>query len=157
MNLTKQIAKHLRDVYFGGNWTSVSLQQTLADVNWQEATTQVQQFNTIAVLLYHVSYYIRVVLPVLQGGALVATDRESFACPPITSEADWQALQERAWTEARSFAAAVEQLPDTQLEEIFIDEKYGTWYRNLAGITEHLHYHLGQIIFIKKMIKAAAA
>ena len=27
MNLTQQIAKHIREVYFGGNWTSVNLKE----------------------------------------------------------------------------------------------------------------------------------
>ena len=48
MNLPTQIAKHIKDVYFGGNWTSVNLKETLADVTWQQATTQVHNFNSIA-------------------------------------------------------------------------------------------------------------
>ena len=36
MNLTAQIAKHFNDVHFGGNWTSVNLKETLADVTWQQ-------------------------------------------------------------------------------------------------------------------------
>ncbi|MEJ7829346.1 MAG: hypothetical protein WKF91_14145 [Segetibacter sp.] len=40
MNLTGQIAKQFRDVYFGGNWTSVNLKENLADVTWQQAITQ---------------------------------------------------------------------------------------------------------------------
>jgi len=34
MTLIEQIAKHFRDVYFGGNWTAVNLKDTLADVSW---------------------------------------------------------------------------------------------------------------------------
>lgn len=45
-----------QEVYFGGNWTSVNMEETLADVNWQEATTQVHSFNTIASLVYHINY-----------------------------------------------------------------------------------------------------
>ena len=32
MNLTAQIAKQLKAVYFGGNWTWVNLKENLADV-----------------------------------------------------------------------------------------------------------------------------
>jgi hypothetical protein len=31
--------------------------------------------------------------------------------------------------------------------------KYGNYYRNLHGIIEHTHYHLGQIVLIKKLLK----
>ena len=55
MNLTWQIAKQFRDVYFGGNWTSVNLKENLADVTWQQAITKVYSFNTIAALVYRIS------------------------------------------------------------------------------------------------------
>lgn len=32
MNDTEQIAKHLRDLHFGGNWTAVSLKDKLDGV-----------------------------------------------------------------------------------------------------------------------------
>ena len=43
-------------------------------------------------------------------------------------------------------------MPNDKLEEIFVDEKYGTYRRNIEGIIEHSYYHLGQISLIKKMI-----
>jgi len=46
----------------------------------------------------------------------------------------------------------IEQLPETKLGETFSDEKYGTYYRNLHGIIEHNHYHVGQIVIIKKLL-----
>ncbi len=64
MNLPSQIAKHVREVYFGGNWTSSNLKDNLADVNWQQATTQVYNLNTIAILVFHISYYVNAVLKV---------------------------------------------------------------------------------------------
>ena len=71
MNITAQMAKHLRDVHFGGNWTAVNLRDSLAEVTWQQATTQVHGFNTIATLVYHTHYFVNVVIPVLQGGPLI--------------------------------------------------------------------------------------
>lgn len=149
------MAKHFRDVHFGGNWTSVNLKDTLADVDWQMATTPVHRLNTIAVLVFHINYYVSAVLKVLQGGPLQASDKFSFDLPPITSEEEWQQLIAKTLAEATTFADAMEKLEDHQLAENFTDGKYGTWYRNLAGIIEHTHYHLGQISIIKKMIKTA--
>ena len=152
MSLTPQIAKQFRDVHFGGNWTFVNLQDTLKDVNWQQATTQIYSFNTIAVLVYHINYYVDGVSKVLKGGGLDISDRFSFDLLPIQSHEDWQKLLDKLWTDAETFAGQIEQLPEQRLGEIFVEEKYGTWYRNLAGITEHIHYHLGQIVLIKKML-----
>lgn len=152
MTLTSQIAKHLRDVHFGRNWTSVNLKDTLAGVTWQQAATKVHSFNTIAALVFHINYYIGAVSKVLRGEPLNAHDKYSFDCPPIQSQQDWKNLLSKTWTDAENFASLIEQLPETRLEEIFVDEKYGTYYRNLHGIVEHVHYHLGQIVLIKKML-----
>ena len=46
MALLQQIAKHFREVYFGDNWTAVSLKDTLTDVSWQQAVTKVHNLNT---------------------------------------------------------------------------------------------------------------
>jgi uncharacterized damage-inducible protein DinB len=152
MQVTAQIAKHLREIYFGGNWTTVNLKDTLAAVSWQQATTKVYSFNTIAILVYHINYYINAVLKVLEGGSLNASDKYSFSHPPIQSQQDWEKLLEKSWTEAEKFASLIEQLPESRLGENLADEKYGSYYRNLHGIIEHSHYHLGQIVLIKKIL-----
>lgn len=58
------------------------------------------------------------------------------------------------YAHAEEKASFIEKLPESVLLEIFSDEKYGTYYRNILGIIEHSHYHLGQIVIIKKMIDA---
>jgi 1,2-phenylacetyl-CoA epoxidase catalytic subunit len=155
MNLTAQIAKHFREIHFGGNWTSVNLKDSLTDVTWQQATTQVYSFNTIATLVYHMNYYVSAVLKVLQGESLDASDKYSFNHPPILSQEDWDKLKDKTWADAENFASLVEQLPDYKLWEDFSENKYGNYYRNIHGIIEHMHYHLGQIVLIKKMLQQA--
>ncbi|MGZ5190935.1 MAG: DinB family protein [Flavisolibacter sp.] len=156
MKITEQIAKQFRDLHFGGNWTSVNLKQTLADVSWQQATKQVYNFNTIALLIYHIHYYVDAVMKVLQDEPLNANDKYSFEHPPIESEEDWQNLLNKTWEDAERFISLVEQLPETKLWEPFADGKYGNYYRNIQGIIEHSHYHLGQIVLIKKLMQSDA-
>ena len=152
MNFTSQIARHLREVYFGGNWTSVDLKEVLKDVTWQQATTKIYSLNTIAALVYHINYFVSAVSKVLQGGQLTASDKYSFDLPPIRSNEDWEKLLTKTWDDAETFAVLIELLPDSKLEETFCDEKYGSYYKNLHGIIEHTHYHLGQIVLIKKLV-----
>ena len=155
MNLTAQIAKHFREVHFGGNWTSSNLKDHLADVTWQQATTQVYSINPIATLVYHINYYVSAILKVLRGEPLDAHDKYSFDLPPILSQEDWEKLLDKTWTDAEDFAILVEQLPESKLGENFSDEKYGSYYRNFHGIIEHTHYHLGQIVLVKKILLQA--
>jgi hypothetical protein len=152
MTLTQQIAKHFRDVHFGGNWTVSNLKDNLAGVTWQQATTQVHSFNTIAKLVFHINYFVGALLMVLEGKPLDAHDKYSFDLPPITSEEDWQKLLDKIWSDAEKAAALIEKLPESKLGEDFYDKKYGTYFRNLHGAIEHTHYHLGQIALLKKLV-----
>lgn len=153
MSTGTQAAKHLREVHIGSNWTTSNLKDVVKDLNWQEATTKVDDFNTIAALFYHCTYYVRALLDVLQGNPLTAKDELSFNHPAIASQQDWEQLQENAWANAEMAANLLEQCQDELFSQSFTDEKYGTYYRNVQGIIEHTHYHLGQIVIIKKLLK----
>ncbi len=152
MTFTSQTAKHLKDVYFGGNWTSVNYKNTLSEIDWKEATIKIEGCNTIATLVYHTNYYIEAVTKVLKGKPLNAKDEFSFETPPITSEEDWRKLIEKSLNDAHAFTELIQKLPETILQEDFTDNKYGNYFRNLHGIIEHCHYHLGQIVILKKLI-----
>jgi hypothetical protein len=154
MAITKQIAKHVRDFHFGGNYTGVNLKLTLHDVTWQEATTKYKTLNTIAALVFHINYYIDAVLNVLQGAALNAHDQDSYSHPSIGSEQDWHSLLYKVFSDAEQFAQIIENLEDDKLDENFLDGKYGSYFRNLEGAIEHGNYHLGQISLIKKILRS---
>ncbi len=88
----------------------------------------------------------------MQGEPLNAKDEYSFEHPPIISQQDWEKLLNKTWAEAEKFTGFIEQLPEDKLWEDFSDKKYGNYYRNIHGIIEHAHYHLGQIVLIKKIL-----
>jgi hypothetical protein len=150
------LAIHLRQVFFGGNWCTTNLRDTLSDVKWNEATKEILGPNTIAVLTSHMTYYVTEVKKVLQGQPLLAKDDLSFSHGPIKSNHTWEVMQDRAYQHAADFADLIAQIPDDTLWENFTDEKYGNYYRNISGIIEHLHYHLGQIVLLKKLNRQEA-
>ena len=156
MQLSKHLAKHLRELHFGGNWTGSNFKDALAGVDWKQATTSIYSLNTIALLVFHSNYYIAAVLKVLQGEPLHAGDKFSFDCPVIRSEQDWEALVAKNFADVETFCGILEQLPDEDMWENFEDGKYGNLYRNIQGILEHSHYHLGQIVVIKKPLLQVA-
>jgi hypothetical protein len=129
------------------------MKDLLKDVSWQEATTQLYTLNTIATLTYHINYYISAVTEVLQGKALNAKDEYSFSHPPVKSQQDWEELITKTLSDAEEFAKLIEQIPDDKLAEDFTERKYGSYHRNLLGILEHTHYHLGQIALVKKILR----
>lgn len=152
MNISTQLAKHLRDIHFGGNWTVSNFKDQLKDIDWQEAIAKIPQCNSIAILFFHSTYYVNVLKKVLEEGVLDGKDELSFQLPPINSQNEWEELLNNAWDNAEQVAKLLEDFPENKLSEHFVNPKYGTYYRNIAGVIEHLHYHLGQIAILKKMV-----
>jgi len=152
MNASQNIAKHLKEVHFGGNWTCSNLKDQLEELTWEQATTAVHGLNSIAALAYHINYFISGVTKVLEGGALTSKDKFSYDHPPIRSQEDWEQMLTRIWMEGERFEQMISALPEEQLAKDFVDKKYGSHFRNLFGIIEHSHYHLGQIAVIKKLV-----
>lgn len=153
MNPAPYIAKHLRELHFGDNWTWSNMKDNLAGITWQEAITKVYDLNTIAVLVFHMNYYICSITRVLEGKPLDSKDELSFSHPPVQSQHDWDNMVSKIQDDAENLAKLIAALPEAQLWENFTDEKYGNYYRHLHGLIEHSHYHLGQVAIIKKILR----
>lgn len=154
MNLIpSNLAKHVREVHTGGNWTCVNLETILSDITLEEATQKVGGLNSIATLSYHIHYYFREVLKALNGEKLNASDKDSFITPDFKDEEMWNNFKKEITQTGLAFASKVETLDPEMLTTYFEEEKYGSYFRNLVGIIEHTHYHLGQMSLIKKMIR----
>jgi hypothetical protein len=150
MTPVQHISRQIRSAFFGSNWCGVSLKQELNDLPVEQAIRSQPHSHSIAELIFHIGYYFQGVGVVLRGGPLEIRDKFSFDMPAISTESEWEALLERTWQTAEDFIQCVERLSEEQLSGTFVDEKYGDYYRNLTGIVEHLYYHLGQIVLLKK-------
>lgn len=154
MGSVSQLAKRFREVLLDGLWiANTNFKDELSDVTWKQAVEKVGSLNTIAMLTFHIDYYIAGIINVLEGGTLEIRDQFSFDLPPVTSHEQWETLLNKLWTDSEKFAALLEQMPDSKMDEVFVDEKYGTYQRNIDGMIEHAYYHLGQITLIKKLLK----
>jgi hypothetical protein len=151
---TSLLANRFREVILNGRWiANTNFKEQLNNLNWELANKKVGSLNTIALLTFHIHYYISGVLKVLEGGSLDINDKYSFDLKPITSQKEWETLLTQMWKDAERFAELIEQIPEEQLNAIFVDEKYGTYLRNIEGMIEHSYYHLGQIVLIKKLLQ----
>jgi len=152
--LIPHVVKHFKEFHYGVNWTWANLNETLNDITWDEATHQIPPLHTILALTYHIHYYYVVATKVLKGGPLVGSDKVSFDHPEVESEADWQALITEIFAQADTFISELSQMDEQTLWNQFgSDGKYGDYYRNIMGTLEHGHYHLGQIVIIKKLLR----
>ena len=147
------IASRLREVLLDGHWiANTNYKEQLMSITWQQALQKVDSLNTIAALTYHINYYLAGLLNAFENAKLEIRDKYSFDLPPIHSEADWKKLLTAFLDNSEKFAGQVEQMDDSLFDQPFVDEKYGSYLRNIEGVIEHSYYHLGQISLIRKMI-----
>lgn len=118
----------------------------------ETATQKTESFNTIIALTYHIHYFVKIQLKVLEQGLLEGKDNESYEHPNITSQSEWETLYKAMWNNAERFTKLLAELPDATLAKPFTNEKYGTYASNIQGLIEHTYYHLGQIVILKKCV-----
>ncbi|MGJ7032379.1 DinB family protein [Niabella hirudinis] len=158
MTRSALLAKRFREVHLNGDWVAATnLKAQLSGVTWQQANTPVGSLNTIAALAFHINYYIAGLVMVFEGGNLDIHDKDSFNAPPVKSQKDWELLLQKLWSDAEKFAGYVQQMTAEQLDAIFVDERYGTYQRNIDAMIEHVYYHLGQIVLLRKLVAQTAA
>jgi uncharacterized damage-inducible protein DinB len=153
MKITHEIAAHIRDCFDGENWTDVNICDTLKDVSWQQAQqhTPASQ-NTIASLLHHIYYWNGIMMQRIEGINPSVPDSNGFNIGELKNENDWNALKEKTQQSFKQLANAVENFPE---EKLFETSPAGrsSYYKNFQGIVEHAHYHLGQIVILKKLLQ----
>ncbi|WP_433780539.1 DUF1572 domain-containing protein [Flavobacterium anhuiense] len=153
MKSTTEIANRFREVILNGTWiANTNFKDQLENLDWKIAVSPIQDLNTIAALAQHIHYYINGINQVFKGGTLDIKDKFSFNFPPIHSQEQWNNFLTKFWNDAETFASFVEQMPDENLDAVFVDAKYGTYKRNIEAMIEHSYYHLGQIVLIKKQL-----
>jgi len=153
MKNTSEIANRFRETILNGTWiANTNYKDQLENLDWKIAVTPVKNLNTISLLAQHIHYYINGINNVFKGGPLDIKDKFSFDFPPINSQQEWQDFLAKFWNATEEFASFVEQMPDENLDQVFMDEKYGTYKRNIDAMIEHSYYHLGQIVLIKKLL-----
>ncbi|MDG4651868.1 DinB family protein [Chryseobacterium arthrosphaerae] len=154
MSAVSQLSKRFREVLLDGLWiANTNFKDQLSDVSWEQAVIKIDSLNTIAMLTFHIDYYIAGLVQVFEGGDLEIKDKFSFDLPAVKSQEQWESLLNKLWADSENFASLLEQMSDSKLDEVFVDEKYGTYRRNIEGMIEHSYYHLGQITLIRKLLK----
>ncbi|WP_196885255.1 DUF1572 domain-containing protein [Aureivirga sp. CE67] len=151
MTNSKKLADRFREVLLNGKWiANTNYQETLKDIDWKQAIKKVENLNSIAILTFHVNYYISGINYFFETGKLEISDKNSFDMIPVNSEEDWNLLKNDLIKNAEKFAVFVENLEEEKLSKPFFKKEYGDYQRNIEGMIEHAYYHLGQISLLKK-------
>lgn len=153
MTRSQCLSKRLQEVFIDGQWiANTNYKAQLEQINYSQATTKIGELNTIALLTFHINYYLEGLIHVFNGGPLTISDRHSFTMPAMETQEAWHLLKNDLFKNAGIFIKQVAALEDSALEAVFVKEHYGSFERNIEAVIEHSYYHLGQISLIKKII-----
>ena len=153
MNNQLKLANRFREVILNGTWiANTNFKNELSKINWKIAIKKRENLNSIAALAQHIHYYIKGIKNVFLGGRLEISDKYSFDFPEIQSEEEWLNFLVEFWKDSEELALLIETMEETKLNAYFVDEKYGSYYRNIDAMIEHSYYHLGQIVLINKIL-----
>lgn len=154
MNIAALIAGHLLDVYAGQNWTEVNLKSTIDDVTYTEAgQITPASSNTIAGLVHHLAFWNQVMTLRIRGEKVEITESNGFDNAPLADEDEWQSLKKDCFKSGKDLAEAIRTLRNEQLAQEILP-CYPSAYKSLQGAVEHVHYHLGQIVILKQLLRA---
>lgn len=153
MNNQLKLANRFREVILNGTWiANTNFKNELSKINWKIAIKKSENLNSIAALAQHIHYYIKGIKNVFLGGRLEISDKYSFDFPEIQSEQEWLNFLAEFWKDSEELALLIETMEETKLNAYFVEEKYGSYYRNIDAMIEHSYYHLGQIVLINKIL-----
>lgn len=153
MNNQLKLANRFREVILNGTWiANTNFKNELSKINWKIAIKKSENLNSIAALAQHIHYYIKGIKNVFLGGRLEISDKYSFDFPEIQSEEEWLNFLVEFWKDSEELALLIETMEETKLNAYFVEEKYGSYYRNIDAMIEHSYYHLGQIVLINKIL-----
>ena len=152
-----RLTEMFRAAAHGKTWHGQSVLQTLENITTEEAAAHpIPESHSIWDYLLHIinwrNYALRNLL-----------DDEPYIVD-LNSEKDWTTITDFspiAWEAALELynkstdelSAAIKRIDDSKLEEIVSGHKF-TFYTLLHGVIQHDVYHSGQIVLLKKILKA---
>lgn len=152
MSLVKSLSDRFAETYLNGRWIcGTNVTELINSVSYREAVKSLHDLNSIALLAFHLSYYLGGVLQVLNGGKLDISDSKSFDMSKMSNEVQWKLLCSQLTDRATQVLRKIELMNQDELHSDFSEGKYGSILRNIEGLIEHGYYHLGQMVLIKKM------
>ena len=153
MTEIERLVDELHWVFAGGAWHGPALAEALAGVTaGQAAARPIARAHSIWEIVLHLLSASRVVCRRLEGEPADATGAEDW--PPVveTNEAAWSKLKEALAESQRELLAGVSSLSDAALDRPIV-EGFATVYRTLHGHAQHVAYHAGQIMALRKALE----
>jgi hypothetical protein len=152
-----RIAKQLEKTFTGPAWHGPAVEKVLAGITADVAARPSPAgIHSIWQIVDHMTFWAAAVRGWLAGDRTRPPDEASWSTITDTSEAAWQASQERLRSTIEGLISDVSKLDDAQLSDRII-EGMPSLYAILHGVVQHNIYHAGQIAILKKIAGSSHA
>ena len=69
--MNNDLANRLKEVLLNGKWiANTNFKDQITNITWEQVVEKVENLNTIAMLTFHINYYLKGLLNVFEGGNL---------------------------------------------------------------------------------------
>lgn len=151
----KIIIDQLRDAYEGDPWFGRPVKQILAEVDESIAFEKPYGQHSMLDLLWHMITWREFTVDRIQHSPQMQLDyfdRNDWRQLDPQDRTLWQQGLERLQETQDQLLKLLETCPDNLLEQIVRDRSYN-FRKLLYGIIQHDIYHLGQVAYIKKLLR----
>lgn len=157
MTEIERIVDQMRRAYQGEAWHGPSLREALAGVTAAEAAARpVPGAHSIREIVQHLVAWEDTLRRRLAGEPLREPAEGDWPGAAVQSEDEWRDLLLRLDERSRRLREAVAALDDAQLDEAPY-RGTSTRYVTLHGAVQHALYHAGQIVLLRKAVRAGSA
>ena len=146
------IAILITETATGNNWTGINTETALRGITAEQAVKRINANHlNIAELTAHLTCWNKVIARRLNGENYQPGKEEDFPVIDLLSETEWEALK-TAFMESFVILETTLCSKEDNILDVPIFEGGTSAYRNLHGQISHLHYHLGQMVLLKKLV-----
>jgi uncharacterized damage-inducible protein DinB len=153
----ERLEEQLRCSFEGGSWHGPSVREALDGVTAEEAWRHpIPGAHSIWELVLHLSGTYSLVLRRLNGDATELSPEEDWPVVESPLAANWTAALDVLRSLNQQLRAAVQHFNEDALDQPLGTRRY-TAYEQFIGVTQHDLYHAGQIVLLRRALRAAAA
>jgi uncharacterized damage-inducible protein DinB len=156
MSEAKRIAQQMKQGFEKNCWSGPALLEVLDGVDAKAAAAKpIEGAHSIWELVMHLVAGQQLLLKMVKGERKTpAGVEEWWLTLPAPTEANWTETLDRLKKGEEEFRNAVAAMPDERLDPPLV-EGGSSAYNNLQGHVQHMLYHAGQIVMLKKALGIA--
>jgi hypothetical protein len=152
MTEVQRIAEQLDNAYRGGAWHGPSLTEALEGLTAEGAASRpVRQAHSIWEIVHHLHAGYGVVSARLRGVRADLADEEDWPTVPEPTDAAWRRDLASLESLHRALVRQIAERGDTGLDGPIV-ATYSSVYRTLHGHVQHVLYHAGQVVLLRKAL-----